>query len=460
MGDKALIENAAGQIDQIEIPEDVNAKTVKAAMKAILPAMKVWGESFGQSMRDAQEESLERIAKALEAGRPINREPNDDPDYGPEGNPKSVVGSEIVTPDEKRAITSLFFKAFRRRDNGPSNPERALKYIKEGQHGFGKRATYLAEKAMAEAVMSEGGLFIPEVIRDRIRELKDEALIMRQIAPAPLRLRGSITIPAEAVLATAYWADEAEELTITSFEHTFSTLTLKKLTALLVASNELLADATNFESKIEQHLRRAYGRALEPVYWYGTGSNSQPMGLRAQIASGNQFAHSGNGGTVTVQTIVNDLIKAKALVKLGEHTIGAGGDFFAFNTKIWQGLMGKLSTTYEMKIFATEIAAGRLMGVPYFESNHLPADYGSTSDHSEVFYGIRDYLSLYEGENISFDASRDASYRDSDSVVKSCFTHDQTAFRLIGREGFAVEYQDGFSLITDIETDGTANAWL
>jgi len=72
---KAVVENPeTGDLSQVELSEDVTKQAVDLSVRAIAPVLREFGESIGSEMRDAMEASWERVAKAIEEGRPVNED--------------------------------------------------------------------------------------------------------------------------------------------------------------------------------------------------------------------------------------------------------------------------------------------------------------------------------------------------------------------------------------------------
>jgi len=98
--------------------------------------------------------------------------------------------------------------------------------------------------------------------------------------------------------------------------------------------------------------------------------------------------------------------------------------------------------------------AGRLLGLPFFETNQIPnnldASGDGSNDESELYLVVRPYMVIADAEGMRLDASRDASYK-LDGTLVSAFSRDQIVHRLITRSDFYYEYSDGAVLVEGID---------
>jgi HK97 family phage major capsid protein len=91
---------------------------------------------------------------------------------------------------------------------------------------------------------------------------------------------GEVNIARVATDPTAYW--RAETVAVTSSAPVFSRVTLraKTLACIVPVSIELLEDAANASSIIEDTIARSMGAALDLAILEGNGAGSQPIGVR------------------------------------------------------------------------------------------------------------------------------------------------------------------------------------
>lgn len=448
--DKVLVEDKNGEVSEVQLDGNVDYSTVQAAVKQIMPVVREHGNALGETIGDQIEKSLERIVKAREQDQPINAQPVS----RRHGLDTAVDGYFDEKQGKADAVKTLgLFSKAMSRDVSGGDVGRAHEFIKNqvNDKTHGRQAQYLS-KVLEESKFDSLGLLVPEIIRDTLKMIKDDAVVMRQISPTPITVRGNAVLPKELSLATAYYADESEDLTISDFRMGQEKIILKKLTVLIATSNELLQDGTNVEQLISRMMARVYRLKEDSTFIRSVGSNAQPKGLLHQVAAAHKNERTASSGTATVAEIHSDLVNA--IVQPREDNHEADG-VFMMNSTTWGGLWSRLTTDYHFAPFAAELMAGRVLGKQYYETNAIPnnLDFSgdATNDESEVYYLLPEYSLIFESDQIYVDASRDATYKDANSNDVSAFSRDQSVYRYIGRHDYYYEYEDGASVIQGVD---------
>jgi len=443
MAEKAKVINEDGTESVVNIPEKVDKSAVDQALKTLTPLLREHGTAIGEAFADTVEKSMEKVAKAIEEGRALNEDA-----YLEQANRKNttghaVVDGEILSPQDRKQLTEQYLEAVMKggRENAHGK-EKALAIAKN--LGQARRL----EKSLLASDFGSLGVTIPDEIFNGLKELKDDAVVIRQVAGRNLTLRsGATSIPKEIANATAFYMDEAEDLTITDFEMGEDRIEPKKLTGLLVASNELINDGVNVGGLMADQLRRAYALKENATLIRGTGTAKQPMGLRYQINTDHVNDRKQAGSTSTVQEIRADLIDAVMQPQIDNHS---GEGAWILNAAIKSGLMKILTTDLTMAPFFAEIQAGRLFGAPVFVTNAIPDNLGA-GDEGEVYYVHRNELMIVDSQGMTLDTSRDASYKNASGTLVSAFSRDQYVMRIIGRSTIHLMYPEAASVITAVD---------
>ena len=100
-----------------------------------------------------------------------------------------------------------------------------------------------------------------------------------------------------------YWQDEAEELTASKPKFRQMDLSLKKLTGLCYATDELLQDAAALEAVIRQAFAEEFGFKIDDAMLAGTGAG-QPLGILKSKALVSQELEKGQTAKITVENII------------------------------------------------------------------------------------------------------------------------------------------------------------
>ena len=445
---KAVVENPeTGDLSQVKLSEDVTKQAVDLSVRAIAPVLREFGESIGSEMRDAMEASWERVAKAIEEGRPVNEDALQRKHNIAASSDQFVHGDELVDKTTARKVLNGFVASLAG-GHRKGDFEAAKNYAAQGIQD--KRVAYHVEKALSSSDFTQAGILVPDMIRDMIKELKDDAVVFFQMLQSESRItiRGSQTLPKELTRATAYYQDEAEDLMISDATYGQDRIVLKKLTALMVSSMELLIDGINIEPMIRRQLRRAYRLKYDSTLIRGTGSAYQPTGLRYQIADAHIEAAIKAGTEATAPEVHQSLVRAIANPKIDNHDVSNGT--WLFNSTTWSGLWKRLTTDYHFPVFGAELAAGRLLGYRYLETNSIPANLNG--DESEVYFALPDQISMFQGEEgVRVDASTDVSYKDGNGTLQSAWSRDEMAMKLIDRHEMHLEYPTAGSVITGVD---------
>lgn len=449
MADKnvAVIENpATGEAQAQKLSGDVTKQTVDLAVRAIAPVLKEWGASFGESMKDSMEFSFEKVAKAIEEGRPVNQEEIQKRHNIAASSDHFVHGDELVDKQTAKQVLNAYVQAIGG-GHRKGDLDQAKSWAASGIQN--KRVAHHVEKALTASDFSSAGILVPDMIRDMIKELKDNAVVFFQmVGDSRVTIRGSQTLPKELTRATAYYQDEAEDLTVSDVSYGQDRIVLKKLTALMVASMELLIDGVNIEPMIQRQLRRAYRLKYDSTLIRGTGSAYQPTGLRYQIHPDHVQSAIKAGANATASEIHQNLVRAIANPKIDNHDVTNGT--WLLNSTVWSGMWKRLTTDDHFPVFGAELLAGRLLGYRYLETNSIPSDLNG--DESEVYFCLPDEISMFQGEEgVRVDASTDVSYKDGSGTLQSAWSRDEMAMKLIDRHEMHLEYPEAGSVITAVD---------
>ena len=168
-----------------------------------------------------------------------------------------------------------------------------------------------AATGMSEGVLSDGGFVVQTdhsaTLRERVYSTGE---LLSRIAPQPMGANtNSITIPyvnetsrvdgSRSGGIQAYWEGEADLYAGSKPKIAEMTLKLKKLTGLVYATDELLADAVALEGFINREMSRELRFKAEDAVINGTGAG-QPLG----ILQGGCIIEVAKEGSQTATTIV------------------------------------------------------------------------------------------------------------------------------------------------------------
>ncbi len=180
---------------------------------------------------------------------------------------------------------------------------------------LGKRLTAArkVQNSYGSVVPADGGFLIPEQLRsDLLMIALEKAIIRPRATVIPMEsLRTLIpavdsTSNASSVFGgvVAYWTEESAALTESQATFARIALEAKKLTALAIAPNELVADSTAFNAFIQSAMPQALAYYEDVAFISGTGVG-EPLGILNAPAKVTTTAESGQGaGTIVWENIL------------------------------------------------------------------------------------------------------------------------------------------------------------
>lgn len=312
--------------------------------------------------------SIERKQELEAEERSIN-EIRDDVDLGDATDPKEETRSAKVTGDREadRPFGSL------------GEQLRAVVDAERGGVTIDKRLLRLQheERTQSGGIASDGGFLVDQPLVDGIlKRAVDEGPLWSRVRRYPLgansnglRLNKIKTDDLDHGTAyggvQAYWTAEGNAITASDLEFEQSELRLKKIAALVYATDELLSDASALEAEIGTEVPAALRYKVEDAILNGTGAG-QPLGIR-QVAANIEVAKdtSQTADTVTSGNVANmfgRMIPASRnnAIWLMDHTV--------YPQIITMTLGDQPVWTPNFQVSPN----GQLLGRPIFISEHLP----------------------------------------------------------------------------------------
>lgn len=284
-------------------------------------------------------------------------------------------------------------------------------------------------KAQSVGLGTGGGYLVPELLSSRV--------IDRARASAAAMAAGAQTVPMDSNElaigrlsggATTGW--KSENASITAGDLSFERVTLRSrtLTALVKSSVELVEDAPDIGSTIENELSRALGLELDRAVIRGTGAANEPLGIRNQTGIGTTAV----GGALTRYENISDAVRDIRIQNFEPDFL-----FYAPRTA---GFFDKLADTTNQPL-RPPASWDQLRK---FATTSIPTNLGAGSDTelvvgrgSEILVGVRTRLTI--------EASRQAA--DSSG---SAFGDLQVWVRAYLRADVALAHPAAFHVLTGV----------
>ena len=266
-------------------------------------------------------------------------------------------------------------------------------------------------KALSEGTAADGGYLFPDEFRaEVIRDIADGNFMRGEVTVVPMR-RDIMKIPTLQSRPKVTWTEENTQKSTTTASFYEATLTVKKMAAILYASDELVEDCDTLDivSFIVGLFSEVIGEEEDRVVWAGNGT-TQPTGIVTARAAGNIATRTAVGGLSFDNMI--DLI------------YDLPGKYHA-NAKVWVHRhnirdLRKLKDLNNRYYWQEPVAAGQpptFYGYSVIEINNLPDDQIYFGDMKKAYwFGDRSKMTVKITQE-----------------TETAFTHDQTAIRVVER---------------------------
>ncbi|QCX34665.1 phage major capsid protein [Caloramator sp. E03] len=178
------------------------------------------------------------------------------------------------------------------------------------------RLTTRAALGLNESVPSDGGFLVQkDFVSELLKRTYETGILASRVRRIPISTNSN-GLKINAVDETSrangsrwggvqtYWENEAEQIISSKPKFRTMDLSLKKLTGLCYATDELLQDAAALESVIRQAFAEEFGFKIDDAIINGTGSG-QPLGILNSDALVKVSKDNGQTDIITVENLLN-----------------------------------------------------------------------------------------------------------------------------------------------------------
>lgn len=344
-----------------------------------------------------------------------------------------------LTPVQKLglAVTSIISAHHER-----STPQAELE-----KHGFGGMV-----KELVSTTPSAGGYAVPEPLKDEIIEILREDSAFLAGGPRRVGLpNGNLTIPAGDTGVTGGYGAEASNIGVEQQTFREVTLSAKRLSVIVPASNELLAwSIGGMESFIQDDMRGALGELMDLNLLRGTGQSNTPLGI-TRIIGVPSFAAI-TGLTSIIHNIEATLARAETEMRNRKVNGRRAAWIMHPRTRIFlSGLRdGNGNRVYPEIQFGPDSGGPRLRGKPVYETTVMPANLGTSGDETDIHLIDFNHVLFGEASGLSFKVSEEASYNVS-GTVHSAFQRNVTLVRALTHHDADIRHTGAVVNVTDVD---------
>jgi HK97 family phage major capsid protein len=178
------------------------------------------------------------------------------------------------------------------------------------------RLTTRAASGLSESVPSDGGFLVQQdFVTDLLKRTYETGVLASRVSKIPLSTNANglkINGVDETSRANGarwggiqtYWENEADQLIASKPKFRVMDLSLKKLTGLCYATDELLQDAAALESVLRQGFAEEFGFKIDDAILTGTGTG-QPLGILNSDALVKVSKENGQTELIRVENLFN-----------------------------------------------------------------------------------------------------------------------------------------------------------
>jgi len=178
------------------------------------------------------------------------------------------------------------------------------------------RLTTRAASGLSESVPSDGGFLVQQdFVAELLKRTYETGVLASRVSKIPLSTNANglkINGVDESSRANGarwggiqtYWENEADQLIASKPKFRVMDLSLKKLTGLCYATDELLQDAAALESVLRQGFAEEFGFKIDDAILTGTGTG-QPLGILNSDALVKVPKESGQTELIRVENLFN-----------------------------------------------------------------------------------------------------------------------------------------------------------
>ena len=298
-------------------------------------------------------------------------------------------------------------------------------------------------RTLGENSVTAGGILVVPEYASEIIELLRATSVIRSLNPTIVPMsRGNVTIRKQTGASTASYIGEATAGTPSTPATGSVSLVARKLLALIVASNELIADASpEADAMIRNDFIQVIGLREDLAFIRGDGALDTPKGMRTLANAANVVAATQAGGTATLAEVAADL--QGMIGKLQDNNVLPDSSCFFLMSPRSKRFLMNLRDGVGKFVYMDELKARTLYGYKVVESTQIPntlngtAESGSTD--SEVYFAKASELLLGDTKTLEITFHPDGSYYDG-SVTRSGVSQDVSVFRAISRHDFNVRH--------------------
>jgi HK97 family phage major capsid protein len=299
------------------------------------------------------------------------------------------------------------------------------------------------EKTLSGLTAGAGGYLVAEKWSAELIPLLRAAAVCLRAGARQYPMTNAIEhIPSLASGSTAYWMGDTDAITTSQPVFGQKNMSEKYLAALVPIRNNLIRSSSPAADVIvRDEIVQTMALALDNAILQGSGSSNQPRGIKNSSPT-----------AYTVSSRIRPDDPVGFLEKLySENVSNMAAPGWVFNSRVWRDLMN-LRDNNGRPLFAEEMRAGNLMGIPYHITQQI-SNAGDAHQATDVYLG--DFNEVLVGERIGSSMqlaiSDSASFSSGGNMV-SAFQNNITLVRAMFVGDVLLRQPKAFVVSTDVYT--------
>lgn len=292
-------------------------------------------------------------------------------------------------------------------------------------------AKEIGDQQVAMAISTaagSGGALIPENLHSEVIELLRPKTIVRKLGARVLPLpNGNLSLPRMSGGAQSSYVGEGSDANSSASQ--FNDVKLSAKTMITLVLSDMIAAMAVREDK---------------AFLRDDGTGNTPTGFK-KVATDNSrtVEWAGTADLPTIDAYLDKLILM--LMNSNSLMVNPG---WGMSPRTWMKLFGQRDGNGN-KVYP-EMAQGLLKGYPIAHTNTIPANLGTGTNESEIYFADWNDVVIGEQDNMTIDFSTEATYKDTNGDLVSAFSRNQSLIRLVGNHDVGFRHPEGLALGTKV----------
>ena len=310
-------------------------------------------------------------------------------------------------------------------------------------------AKEIGDQQVAMAISTaagSGGALIPENLHSEVIELLRPKTIVRKLGARVLPLpNGNLSLPRMSGGAQSSYVGEGSDANSSTSQFNDVKLSAKTMITLVPISNQLIGRADyNTEQLVLSDMIAAMAVREDKAFLRDDGTGNTPIGFKKVATdNGRTVEWAGTADMKTIDAYLDGLILL--LMNSNSLMINPG---WGMSPRTWMKLFG-LRDGNGNKVYP-EMAQGLLKGYPIAHTNTIPANLGTGTNESEIYFADWNDVVIGEQDDMTIDFSTEATYKDTNGDLVSAFSRNQSLIRLVGNHDVGFRHPEGLALGTKV----------